>query len=118
MTNLVILSGRLGADPEIRTTQAGKKIATVSVATSKPRRDSEGQMMKDEAGNVLENTEWHRVTMFNGLAGLAQNTLRKGMKVHLTGDIHYSTYEKDGETRYATEIRVDQLDILTWPKEG
>jgi single-strand DNA-binding protein len=117
MTNLVILSGRLGSDPEIRTTQAGKKVATVSLATSKPRRDSEGQIMKDDDGRVMENTEWHRVTMFNGLAGLAEKTLRKGMKVHLTGDLHYSSYEKDGEKRYATEIRVDQLDILTWPKE-
>ena len=67
MTNIVLLVGNLGADPELRTTQGGTDIASFNLGTSRPKRDSEGKTFKDESGSTAKDTEWHRVTCFNGL---------------------------------------------------
>ena len=117
MLNLVIIAGRLGSKATIRTTQSGSRVATLSIATSRPRRDAEGAVIKDDRGYVVEQTEWHRVTLWNGLAKVAEK-LRKGALVHVQGMLHYSAYtDNEGARRYATEIIGNELKVLDWGRE-
>lgn len=97
--NKVILVGNLGRDPEIRHTQAGKKIANLAVATSESWRDR-------QSGERREKTEWHRVVIFNeGLADVAERFLRKGSKVYLEGQLQTRKWQdQSGQERYTTEI--------------
>jgi hypothetical protein len=81
MTNIVLLVGNLGADPELRSTNNGTDIATFSLGTSRPKRDSEGKTYKDESGFTAKDTEWHRVTCFNGLGRIVAQHAGKGMLV-------------------------------------
>src|SRR3546814_10641589 len=67
MQNLVILAGNVGATPEARTTQGGTRITHFSLATSRPKRDSNGKILRDANNRRLEDTEWHRITCFNGV---------------------------------------------------
>jgi single-strand DNA-binding protein len=97
--NKVILVGNLGRDPEIRTTQDGKEIATFSVATSDSWKDK-------NTGERKENTEWHRVVVFNdGLVGVIKNYVKKGSKVYLEGQLKTRKWtDKDGQEKYTTEV--------------
>ncbi|MDA1089535.1 MAG: single-stranded DNA-binding protein [Proteobacteria bacterium] len=96
--NKVILVGNLGRDPEVRQSQAGKKIVSFSVATSDSWKDK-------NTGERREKTEWHRVVIFSeGLANIAEQYLRKGSKVYIEGALQTSEYEKDGIKRYSTEV--------------
>jgi len=99
--NKVILVGSLGKDPEIRTTQDGKKIANLSVATSESWKDK-------NSGERKEKTEWHRVSIFNeGLAKVAESYLKKGSKVYLEGQIQTRKWvDQQGQDRYSTEVVV------------
>lgn len=102
--NKAILIGRLGKDPEIRTTNAGDKIASLSVATSDTWRDK-------MTGDRKEKTEWHRVTIFNSnLADVAEKYLRKGSNVYLEGKLRTRKYQaQDGTDRYTTEIVLENF---------
>jgi len=71
MQNIVILAGNIGQDPESRTTQGGTTITHFTLATSRPRY-SEGKVLRDEKGYRVQDTEWHRVTAFNGLGKTIQ----------------------------------------------
>lgn len=101
--NKVIIVGRLGADPEIRTTDNGTKVATLSVATGEKWTDK-------STGEKKEKTEWHRVTIWgtrdgDGLAGIAEKFLKKGHNVYLSGKLQTRKWtDKDGVERYTTEI--------------
>jgi single-strand DNA-binding protein len=97
--NKVILVGNLGRDPEIRRTQDGRPIANLSVATSESWRDK-------ATGERREKTEWHRVVIFNeGLCRIAEQYLKKGMKVYLEGQLQTRKYtDKDGQEKYSTEV--------------
>lgn len=97
--NKVILVGHIGADPEIRTTRDGKKIANLRIATSETWRDR-------NSGERREKTEWHRVVIFNdGLAGVAEKFLRKGAKVYVEGALQTREWEdQSGQKRYSTEV--------------
>ena len=96
--NKVILVGNLGRDPEVRHSQADKKIVTFSVATSDSWKDK-------QTGERREKTEWHRVVIFSeGLAGIAENYLHKGSKVYIEGSLQTREWEKDGIKRYSTEV--------------
>lgn len=118
MTNTVVIAGRLGADPEGRTTTSGKFVASMSVATSRPKRDAAGKVMKNAQGYTVEETEWHRVTMFNKTAEFAEKNLRKGALVTVTGSIHYSKWtDREDVVRYSTEILADRVDAITFGKE-
>lgn len=81
MTNIVLLVGNLGADPQGRTTSGGTDVTTFSLGTSRPKRDAEGKTYKDESGFTAKDTEWHRVTSFNGLGRTVAQHARKGMLV-------------------------------------
>ena len=119
MTNTVILVGNLGADPETRSTRNDTTITNFSVGTSRPKRDSEGKVLKDPGtGYTVKDTEWHRVTCFNGLGKTVGQYAAKDMLVAVRGRIHYSQYEKDGVTRYGCEIIAEDVQFLSRGKQA
>ena len=118
MKNLVILAGNVGATPETRTTSGGAKITSFSLATSRPKRDSDGKILKDADDRTVEDTEWHRITCFNGLARVVAQHATKGMLVSVRGRIHNSKWtDKDGIDRYGYEIIADDVQFLGRPKQ-
>ena len=114
MTNLVLLVGNLGADPESRSTSGGTDVTTISVGTSRPKRDSEGKTYKDASGFTAKDTEWHRVTCFNGLGRTISQYAVKGMLVSVRGRIHNSKWtDRDGIERYGYEVIADDVQFLS-----
>lgn len=101
--NKVILVGNLGRDPEVRHTQAGAKIVTLSVATSDTWNDK-------QSGERRERTEWHRVVIFNErTADVADRFLRSGRKVYVEGELRTRKWtDQGGEDRYTTEVVIDR----------
>ena len=119
MQNIVILAGNVGATPEVRTTQGGTKITHFSLATSRPKRDSDGKVIKDRDGYRVEDTEWHRITCFNGVGKTVEDYVQKGMKVMVRGRIHYPTWtDQDDIKRYGTEIIADEVTFLTRARQA
>ena len=97
--NKVILLGNLGKDPDIRSMQSGKKMASFSLATSKRWKDRNTQEQK-------EATSWHNIVVFNeGLVDVIEKYLKKGAKIYLEGELTTRKYQdKDGNDRYTTEV--------------
>lgn len=97
--NKVILVGNLGADPEIRRLNSGDPVVNLSVATSESWRDK-------QSGERREKTEWHRVVIFNdALAKVAEQYLKKGMKVYIEGQLQTRSWEdQSGQKKYTTEV--------------
>lgn len=118
MQNIVILAGNIGQDPESRTTQGGTRITQFSLATSRPRY-VEGKPVKDDQGRRVQDTEWHRITCFNGLGKTVEEYCRKGMKLLVRGRIHYTKWtDKDGVERYGCEIVAETIDFLSRAKQA
>ena len=114
MQNIVILAGNVGADPEVRTTQGGTKITQLSLATSRPKRDSDGKILKDREGRRVEETEWHRITCFNGVGKTVAQYVEKGQKVMVRGRIHYTRWtDNENIERYGCEIIADEVTFLS-----
>jgi single-strand DNA-binding protein len=108
--NKVMLIGNLGADPEVRTTPNGSRVATLSLATS---RQWTGQ-----GGEKQEKTEWHRVICWNNkgaqLADLAEKYMKKGNRIYVEGRVEYRTWEdREKQTRYVTEIIAREVILLS-----
>ena len=97
--NKVILVGNLGRDPEVRSTQDGRKIVNLSVATSESWKDK-------SSGERREKTEWHRVVIFNeNLASVAERFLKKGSKVYVEGQLQTRKYtDQSGQEKFSTEV--------------
>ena len=97
--NKVILLGNLGRDPEIRSMQSGKKMASFSIATSKRWKDRNTQEQK-------ENTSWHNIVVFNeGLVDVIEKYVKKGSKIYVEGELSTRKYQdKDGNDKYTTEV--------------
>ena len=97
--NKVVLIGNLGRDPEIRTTQDGREIANITIATSESWKDK-------NTGEKREKTEWHRVVIFSsGLVNVVKNYLKKGSKVYLEGSLQTRKWQdQTGADRYSTEV--------------
>lgn len=107
--NKVMLIGNLGSDPEIRTTSNGSKVASFSLAT--------GRQWSSPSGEKQEKTEWHRCvvwnTKFSTLADVVEKYCKKGDRLYVEGRIDYGQYkDKEGQTRYTTEINVRELLML------
>ena len=118
MTNLVILVGRIARDPETRTTQGGTSITSISVVTDRPAR-KDGKTYKDENGYTAKDSEFHRVTCFNGLGQNVAKYCGKGQMVTVEGRIHYTQWEdQSGTKRYGCEIIADKVDFLSKPRSG
>ena len=103
MKNTVTLVGFVGNDPEVRETKSDANITNISLATTRSFKDSEGERQQD--------TEWHRITCFNGLAETIAKHVAKGKKLIIIGRIHYSQYEKDGVKHSGTEIIAEQIEF-------
>lgn len=110
MINKVILLGNVGAEPEFRALESGKKVARVRVATT--------ERYTDQQGKKQELTEWHSVTLWGGLADVADKYVHKGSQVYIEGKIRTREYEHNGEKRYATEIMANDMKLLGRPKDA
>lgn len=111
--NKVILIGNLGRDSEVRYGSDGGAFCKISVATT-------SQWTDKETGEVREETEWHRVVLFNRLAEIAGQYLKKGQSVYIEGRLKTSKWQdKDtGQDRYATEVVADQMQMLGGARQG
>jgi single-strand DNA-binding protein len=105
MLNKVMLIGNLGADPELRRTEGGDAVVTLSVATN--------EKWKDKSGEQKEQTEWHRVVVWGKLAELCDQYLSKGRQVYVEGKNQTRQWEKDGVVRYTTEVKAYQVKFLS-----
>ena len=111
MINKVILLGNVGADPEFRALDGGKKVARIRVATT--------ERYTDQQGNKQEQTEWHSVTLWGGLADVADKYVHKGSQVYIEGKIRSREWtDKDNQKRYATEIMANDMKLLGRPKDA
>lgn len=101
----MILVGRLGADPEVRTLESGTKVSSIRVATS--------ERYKDRNGNQQESTEWHNVVLWRGLADITEKYLKKGDQIYIEGRIKTRKWtDKDGNDRYSTDIVANEMTML------
>lgn len=102
--NKVMLIGNVGAEPDIRSTGSGTKVAKVSLATNR--------QFSTRGGEQQEKTEWHRLTFFDRLADLVEQYVHKGDRLYVEGRIEYSQTEDQGQTRYWTDIVVREMVML------
>jgi single stranded DNA-binding protein len=109
-TNRVTLFGNLGADPELRVTQAGQMVLRLRVATNEAYYDKEHKL--------VERTDWHDVVVFGSRAEALARILAKGEALFVYGSIRYSSYEKEGVTRYRTEIVARDVGLSGKGKRG
>ena len=109
--NKVILIGRLGKDPEVRYTQDGSADASFRIATSEEWQDK-------ETGDKKERTEWHRIVAWRKLGELCGEYLSKGRQVYIEGKLQTRSWEKDGVTRYTTEIVASDVQFLGGRESG
>jgi len=111
MLNKAILIGNLGADPETRYTQDGTCVCNIRIATT--------ERYKDRNGERQERTEWHRVVLWGKLGEIANQYLHKGSQVYIEGKIETRKWtDRDGNTRYTTEIRANEMKMLGGKGEG
>jgi single-strand DNA-binding protein len=105
--NKVILIGNLGAAPEVRYMPSGGAVATLSVATSESWKDK-------QTGERQDRTEWHRVAVFNRLAEIARDYLKKGSKIYVEGSLRTRKWQDkaSGQDRYTTEIIANDIQML------
>ena len=113
--NKIMLIWNLGADPEVRSTNNGTRVATLSLATSR--------QWTTQGGEKQEKTEWHRCVVWNtrqtGLADVVEKYLKKGDRVYVEGRIEYRTWkDREGQTRYTTEVNVRDLVMLSGRGDG
>ena len=103
--NKVILIGNLGADPEVKVFDDGNKLARISIATN--------ESYKNRNGEMVDNTEWHNVILRRGLAGVAEQYLKRGDKVYVEGKLTTRKWtDKEGRDQYTTEIVVRDMVML------
>ncbi len=104
--NKVILVGNLGADPETRYMPSGTAVTNLSVATTESWKDK-------QTGEQKDRTEWHKVVMFDRLAEIAAEYLRKGSQVYIEGKLQTRKWQdRDGNDRWTTEIRANEMQML------
>ena len=101
--NLVVLHGRLGKDPEVRSTNSGTSVANFSLATE--------ESYKTKSGEWEKRTEWHNVVVWGRTAEAVGEHLSKGSKVLIVGHLQTRKYESHGETKYTTEVVADTVEF-------
>jgi single-strand DNA-binding protein len=108
--NKVILVGNLGKDPEVRHLEGGASVAKFPLATA--------ESFKDKSGQRVEQTEWHNIVLWRGLAEVAEKYLKKGMTIYIEGKLRTRSWDdKDGHKHYTTEVVGDNFTILS-KREG
>ena len=111
MLNKVMIIGHLGADPDVRYVAGGQPVATLNVATDESYRDQDG--------NKVPKTEWHRVTVWGKMAENCKNFLGKGSLVYVEGSLQTRKWQdKQGADRYSTEIKAQKVQFLDRKGEG
>jgi single-strand DNA-binding protein len=106
--NKIILVGNVGRDPDIHETQAGTKVAHLSLATNR-RTGQEGEQ--------AERTDWHRLTLWNRLAQFAEDHIRVGARLYVEGRVEYDSYDRDGVTIPTAEVHAREIVLLS-PREA
>lgn len=104
--NKITLVGNVGRDPDIQTTAGGTKVAHVSLATSR---------RFNREGGAEERTEWHRLTLWDRLAQVAEDYIRKGDRLYIEGRMEYDSFERNGVTIPTAKVNVEQLIMLGSP---
>jgi len=107
--NKVILVGHVGKDPEVRYLEGGVAVAKFSLATS--------ESYKNKEGNKVDQTEWHNVVMWRGLAEIVEKYVKKGQLLYVEGKIRTRTYGEENNKKYFTEIVADQMTMLGGKRE-
>lgn len=106
MRNKVQLIGHVGQEPEIKTFDGGKKVATITIATN--------DYYTNDKGEKVEQTEWHRVTAWGKLADIIEKYVDKGKEVAIEGKLSHRSYDdKDGNKRYITEVVANDILLLS-----
>lgn len=113
--NRASIFGRLGKDPEIRSTQSGEKVANFSLATT-------DQWKEKQTGEKKERTEWHNIIVWGSLVSIVESHLKKGNRVYVEGEIRTRKWQdKNGNDRFSTEIVLNgfnaRLNIIDWPDD-
>lgn len=110
--NKVILVGNLGKDPEVRTLDNGTKVARFSLATTESYKDR-------NSGERIDQTEWHNIVLWRGLAEIAERYLRKGSQIYVEGKLQTRSYEdKEGITKYNTDVVGLNMTMLGGKSDG
>lgn len=109
LKNNVQLIGRLGNDPELRTFDSGKKMTSFSMATNETYYNNSGEKVTD--------TQWHNIVAWGKKAEIIDGYLKKGSEIALQGKLMNRKYEKDGVTKYITEINLNELLMLDKKEE-
>lgn len=105
MKNKVQLIGKAGNDPEVKTLESGKKLAHLTIATN--------EIYRNEKGDKVEQTEWHRVTAWGKTAEIIEKFVVKGKEVAIDGKLTHRSYDdKNGEKKYITEVVVNEILLL------
>ncbi|MEP0365801.1 MAG: single-stranded DNA-binding protein [Cyclobacteriaceae bacterium] len=104
LKNSVQLIGRLGNDPEIKTFESGKKMASISLATNETYTNNKGEKVED--------TQWHNLVAWGKKADIAEKYLKKGSEIAIEGKLINRSYEKDGVKKYITEINLNEILML------
>jgi single-strand DNA-binding protein len=106
--NKVILIGNLGSDPEVRYLESGSAVAKFSIATT--------ESYTNKSGERVDNTEWHRIELWEGLAKVAEKYLKKGNQVYIEGRIRTDNWtDKEGQQRSGITIRANSMTLLGGP---
>lgn len=105
MINKVILLGNVGQDPEVRTLETGVKVARLRLATTE-------RMFNRQTNETTEHTEWHSITLWRGLADVADKFVRKGSQIYIEGRIRSREWERDGQRHFGFEIVADDMRLL------
>ena len=106
LRNKVQLIGNVGQDPEVKTFEGGKKVASLTIATN--------EYYKNEKGEKIEDTQWHRVTAWGKLADLIEKYVTKGKEIGVEGKLVHRSYDdKDGIKRYITEVVINDILLLS-----
>lgn len=109
--NKVMLIGNVGKDPEVRHLESGVATASFTLATT--------ERYKDKSGENREQTEWHNIVCWRALADIVEKYVKKGSQLYIEGKIRSRSYtDRDGNTRYITEIIADTLQMLGRKSEG
>lgn len=110
MRNKVQLIGNLGADPEVKTLEGGKKLVKLSLATN--------ESYKNAAGKKVKETQWHNLVAWNKTAEIAEKYLRKGNEIAIEGKLVHKSYtDKEGNKKYSTEVLVNEMLMLDSKKK-
>lgn len=111
MINKVILLGNVGQDPEVRTLESGVKTARLRLATTE-------RIFNRQTNEATDHTEWHTITLWRGLADVADKYVRKGSQIYVEGRIRNREWEKDGQRHFGFEIVADDMKLLGRRQDG